>query len=58
MAPNSLQEAILFWTFQVSAFATRVRGVVGEGWAPADDPFTPIVHHVFNKTNITAPFLW
>lgn len=56
--PNPVQEAILLWTFQLSSLACRVRGVVGEGWEVAEDPFVPIIHRVFNNTTITAPLLW
>ena len=58
MEPNSVQKSILLWTFQSSSFATRVKGVVGEDWENKDDPFTPIIHHIFNKNTITAPLLW
>ena len=56
--PNVVQQAIIFWTFQLSAYTSRVRGVVGGAWQGVDDPFAPIIHHLFNKATISAPLLW
>ena len=56
--PNAVQQAILLWTFQLCAFASRVRGVVGEGWDTPEDSFAPIVHANFSKTTVNAPPLW
>lgn len=56
--PNPVQQAILFWSFQLSAFCTRVKEVVGEGWTVTEDPFAPIIHRIFTKGTISAPVLW
>lgn len=55
---NSVQQAIVLWTFQLPAHKQRVSGVVGEDWDMAEDPFSPIIHHTFNKATISAPLLW
>ncbi len=54
---NVLQEAVLMWSWQTSAFTTRVKGVVGPGWAEFEDPFTPQQHQQFHSNTITAPLL-
>ncbi len=56
--PNSVQQAILLWTFQMCAYGSRVCGVVGEAWEVAEDAFAPIIHHAFNKATVSAPLLW
>lgn len=56
--PNTVQQAILLWTFQTSAHRNRVCGIVGEGWDVAEDPFAPTIHRLFNKATISAPLLW
>jgi hypothetical protein len=56
--PNCVQQAILLWTFQMSAHESRVAGVVGEGWVMADEPFAPTIHHFFSKATVSAPLLW
>ena len=56
--PNVVQQAILLWTFQLCAFGGRVRGVVGEEWETAEDPFAPIMRANFSKTTVHASPLW
>lgn len=55
--PNTVQEAILFWTFQQSALDARVRGVASEDWVGHDDQFAPITHRVFFRGSVSAPLL-
>ena len=56
--PNPVQQAILLWTFQQSAYESRVKGVVGEGWESPEDPFAPIIHASFSKGSVNASPLW
>lgn len=53
-----VQEAVLMWSCQSSAFDARVGGVVGSEWVEWEDPFTPHIHKHFNSTTITARLLW
>lgn len=57
-APNPVQRAVVLWSFQMSAYSSRVCGVVEEGWEQAEDPFAPITHHLFHRATIIAPLLW
>lgn len=57
-APNPVQRAVVLWSFQMSAYSSRVSGVVEGGWEPTEDPFAPIIHHLFHKATIIAPLLW
>ena len=62
-SPNLLHRAILFWSFQQTAHASRVEGVVGEGWMEGrgeeeEENFSPTIYKQFDKNTITAPFLW
>ena len=55
--PNVLQEAILMWSWQKSAFNNRVKGVVSSEWAEFEDPFTPLKIQQFHGGTIKAPLL-
>jgi len=55
--PNVLQEAILMWSWQKSAFRTRVERMVGPEWAEFEDPFTPLKLQQFHSSTIKAPLL-
>ena len=63
VAPNPLQRAVLFWSFQQAAHASRVEGVVGEGWGEGrgeeeEENFSPTIYRQFDKNTIHAPLLW
>lgn len=57
---NILQEAVLLWSFQQTAHARRVRGVVDEGWSAGrgdeeEVNFSPTIYKQFDKNVIHAP---
>ena len=60
---NVLHEAVLLWSYQQSAHAQRVRGVVDESWgagqvAEEEEHFSPTIYRQFDKNTIHAPLLW
>ena len=60
---NVLHEAVLLWSYQQTAHAHRVGGVVEEGWGAGqveeeEEHFSPTIYGEFDRNTITAPLLW
>jgi hypothetical protein len=59
---NFLQEAILIWSYQQTAHARRVAGVVDDSWGAGqveeeEEHFSPTIYRQFDKNTIHAPLL-
>ena len=60
---NFLQEAVLIWSYQQTAHARRVAGVVDDSWGAGqveeeEEHFSPTIYRQFDKNTIHAPLLW
>lgn len=56
---NTVQKAVLLWTFQSSALARRGEGLgVEEQGENTEDCFVPTIHKQFQRSSVTAPLLW
>ena len=60
---NVLQEAVLMWSYQQTAHARRVAGVVDDSWGAGqveeeEEHFSPTIYRQFDKNTIHAPLLW